>query len=173
MGEICVTPLTSKPRAAALSVLITLLLLLLGAAVAEESRTSSVSLHVDQLSNAFKLLQLQLKQTTETAEHVQSLLANLQGGAASAHDQPGAAVVLQEQQQKREQEREQEYEQTPPPVHVDARHGTFAPNRLLVDKGLLPSSTEKIGLQMLLLYSSTVPSAEHWPSEQQAGQTIF
>ena len=127
MFDFCVTPFTSKPRTAALCLLITLLSLL-GAAVAEESRSSSVSLRIDQLSNAFKLLQLQLKQTTETAEHVQSLLADLaqwQGGAAPAHDQAGGAVLLQAQEQKQEQEQEQEYEQTPPPTNT--HQGNAAP----------------------------------------------
>ena len=135
MIDFCVTPSTSKPRAAALCLLITLLSLLLGAGVAEESRTSSVSLRIDQLSNAFKLLQLQLKQTTETAEHVQSLLADLalsQGGTASAREQPGEAVVLHAQEQKQDQEQEQEYEQTPLPTDTGACQGTSVPNRSTV-----------------------------------------
>lgn len=133
MIDFCVTPFTSKPRTAALCLLITLSSLLLGAAVAEESRTSSVSLRIDQLSNAFKLLQLQLKQTTDTAEQVQSLLADLaqwQGSAAPTHDQPGGAVVLQAQEQKQEQRHEQEYEQTPSPTSTHARPGIAGPQQV-------------------------------------------
>lgn len=132
MIDSCASPLTSTAKAATLCLLITLLSLLLGAAVAEGNRTSSVSVRVDQLSNAFKLLQLQLKQTTETAEHVQSLLADLaqrEGDAASAQDQPGEAAVWQEQQQKKHQE----YEQTRAPTNMDAHHGIPAINMSLTD----------------------------------------
>lgn len=124
MIDPCASPLASRAKAATLCRLITLLSLLLGAAVAEKSRTSSGSARVDQLSNAFKLLQLQLKQTTETAEHVQSILADLaqgEGVAASAHDQPGEAAVWQEQKQ----EKDQEYEQTSAPASVGAHHGIY------------------------------------------------
>ena len=147
MGDFCLTPFTSKPRATALCVLITLLSLLLGGAVAEESRTSHLSLRVNQLSNAFKLLQLQLKQTTETAEHVQSLLADLAqwpGDAASVHDQPGEAILLQGKKQKQDQEQDQESEQTPLSINTDGRQGISAPSHLLL-KDLLPSSTEFFG----------------------------
>lgn len=132
MIDSCAVPLTSRVKAATLCLLITLLSVLLGAAIAERSRTSSVPARVDQLSNAFKLLQLQLKQTTETAEHVQSLLADLaqgEGDAGSAHDQPGEAAVWQEQQQKKDQE----YEQTSAPTSVDAHHGIIAPKMSLND----------------------------------------
>lgn len=136
MIDFCVPPFTSKPKAAALCLLITLLSLLLGAAVAEESCTSIVSSRVDQLNNAFKLLQLQLKQTTETAEHVQSLLADLalsQPGTASAYEQAEEAVVSKAQEQKPEQKQEQECEQTPSPTNK-ARPGISAPSMSLVDK---------------------------------------
>ena len=125
MIDSCASPLTSRATAATLCLLITLLSLLLGAAIAEQNRTPSVSARVDQLSNAFKLLQLQLKQTTETAEHVQSLLADLAQGAvdaASVHDRTREADVLQEQQQ----EMDQEYEQTKAPTSMDAHHGVSA-----------------------------------------------
>ena len=44
---------------------------------ADEQRTAASTLDVAQIQNAFKLLQLQLKQTTESAEHIRSLLSHL------------------------------------------------------------------------------------------------
>lgn len=102
MTDSRISPCTIKPRAVALYLLITLSSVLLGATVAEQGRAGSSS-QVDQLTTAFKLLQLQLKQTTETAEHVQSILADLaqqQGDAAPAHGLPAEGVVSKEHDHK-------------------------------------------------------------------------
>ena len=115
MTDSRVLPFTIKSRVAALCLLITLLSLLVGAAVPEDRRTSGSSLQIDQLASAFKLLQLQLKQTTETAEHVQAILASLaqpQGDAASDHELAGDAVISTQ------------HEQTEPRTHADVHQGT-------------------------------------------------
>ena len=127
MTDSGVLPFTIKPTAAASCLLITLLSLLLGVAVAEESRTAVSSAHIDQLNNAFQLLQLQLKQTTETAEHVHALLANLAqrtGRVALRHDLPAhglpGKVALQEQAQ----------EQKASSGHMDPHQGMSAPKQV-------------------------------------------
>lgn len=96
-------PFTIKSRTAASCLLISLLSLLVGAPVAEEQSTSDLSLQIHQLSNAFRLLQIQLKQTAETAEHVQSILADLaqpRGDEASGRELPGKAIVSKKQEHK-------------------------------------------------------------------------
>lgn len=109
-------PLTIKSRTAASCLLISLLSLLVGAAVAEDRRKSDSSLQIHQLTNAFRLLQLQLKQTAETAEHVQSILADLaqpRRDEASGGELPGQATVSKEQEHKA------------PSTHVGIHQGTL------------------------------------------------
>ena len=96
-------------RAAQGALVITLVPLLL---VAHGAHGADSSAEINQLQNAFKLLQLQLKQTTETAEHISSLLSNLgeqQSGSILHQDvSPVAAKPLLQQQQKQKQAQQQQ-----------------------------------------------------------------
>lgn len=162
MTDSRISPCTIKPRAVALYLLITLSSVLLGATVAEQGRAGSSS-QVDQLTTAFKLLQLQLKQTTETAEHVQSILADLaqqQGDAAPAHGLPAEGVVSKEHDHK------------PIATYGVVHQGTSIPNKPSYEV-LCQFILNTCVLQKLSLYISKVSSAGHWPSDQQAGQTTF
>ena len=154
MTDSRISPFTIKPRAVALYLPITSLSVLLGATVAEQGRSGSPS-QVHQLTTAFKLLQLQLKQTTETAEHVQSILADLaqqQGDAAAAHDLPAEAVVSQEHDHK------------PFPTHGVVHQGISVPNKPSYEVfcQFIPNICM---LQKLWSYTSKVSSAGRWPSD--------
>lgn len=135
---------------------------------ARGAHAADSSIEIAQLNNAFRLLQLQLKQTSETAEHISSLLSTLseqQSTSLLQNVQEDAAESRPQQQKKQPQPQPQQQQQRAPGPHTGGPQGA---SRLRCQVKVQPVRPKLVTLlqakRALLQKSTRAHSAGRWPS---------